>query len=77
MGWGSQTARPAVQKQLFVELSQEEKIIFDHLKSPVADSLDNIARASDRSVGQTAALLLQLEMKGCVKPLPGKFFEWV
>lgn len=77
MGWGSQTARPAVQKQLFVDLSPEEKIIFDHLKSRAADSLDNIARATDRSVGQTAALLLQLEMKGCVKPLPGKFFEWV
>ncbi|MGB1361729.1 MAG: hypothetical protein ACPG7V_00650 [Flavobacteriaceae bacterium] len=23
-----------------------------------------------------AILLLKLEMKGCVNPLPGKFFEW-
>jgi hypothetical protein len=39
--------------------------------------LDNNALQTQISVGKTATLLLKLEMKGCVNPLPGKFFEWV
>jgi len=41
------------------------------------ESLDNIALHTQNSVSKTATLLLKLEMKGCVKPLPGKFFEWI
>jgi DNA processing protein len=77
MGWESKSIGTAVQKQLFIKLNEEEKIIFDCLKLVANESLDNIAIATGFSVSKTATVLLKLEMKGCVKPLPGKFFEWV
>lgn len=78
MGWESEPiVSSGVQKQLFVDLSQEEKAIFDCFKTTAVESLDNIALATQFSVSKTASLLLKLEMKGCVKPLPGKLFEWV
>ena len=77
MGWESESITSGVQKKLFVELSQEEKVIFDCLKSVPHESLDNIAIATQFSISKTATLLLKLEMKGCVKPLPGKLFECI
>lgn len=77
MGWESEPDKAGVQKKLFVELDDEEKAIFDCLKSVSRESLDNIAIASRFPISKTATLLLKLEMKGCVKPLPGKFFEWI
>ncbi|MGB2164620.1 MAG: hypothetical protein ACPHYH_02140 [Flavobacteriaceae bacterium] len=76
MGWESQAGNNGVQKKLFVELNAEEKIIFDFLKSVPYESLDNIAIATRLPISKVAILLLKLEMKGCVNPLPGKFFEW-
>lgn len=77
MGWQAEPAPKSVQKKLFIELSSEEQAIFDCLKSVSKESLDNIALHTQNSIGKTAKLLLKLEMKGCVKPLPGKFFEWI
>jgi DNA processing protein len=76
MGWESQAGNNGVQKKLFVELNAEEKIIFDFLKSVPYESQDNIAIATSLPISKVAILLLKLEMKGCVNPLPGKFFEW-
>ena len=75
MGWELKSIGTAVQKQLFIQLNEEEKIIFDCLKLVANESLDNIAIATGFSVSKTATVLLKLEMKRCVKPLPGKFFE--
>ncbi len=77
MGWTPEPLSSGVQKKLFVELSEDEKAIFDCLKSVPQESLDNLAIATQFSVSKTATLLLKLEMKGCIKPLPGKFFEWI
>ncbi|MDC3238612.1 DNA-processing protein DprA [Flavobacteriaceae bacterium] len=77
MGWETQYQKKSIQKKMFVELDSEEKAIFECLKDGAHESLDNIALRTQISVGKTATLLLKLEMKGCVKPLPGKFFEWV
>ena len=77
-GWAeSPTLSSGVQKKLFVELDEEEKAILERLKSVPCESLDNIAIAKGFPIGKTASLLLKLEMKGYVKPLPCKFFEWV
>jgi len=77
MGWQEESSPRSVQKKLFIELSSEEQAIFDRLKTVPKESLDNIALHTQNSVSKTATLLLKLEMKGCVKPLPGKFFEWI
>jgi DNA processing protein len=77
VGWQRHPEKKGIQKKLFVELDGEEKAIFECLKDVAHESLDNIALQTQISVGKTATLLLKLETKGCVNPLPGKFFEWV
>ncbi|CAI8231843.1 MAG: DNA processing protein DprA [Flavobacteriaceae bacterium] len=77
MGWTPTPQPQGVQKKLFVTLEDEEKVIFDCLKSVAQESLDNIALSTGFSISKTATLLFKLEMKGCVKPLPGKLFEWI
>ncbi len=67
--------QPVVQKQLFVQLDSEEQRIFSQLEEGGRIKLDDIAMKSGLSIGRTASALLSMEMKGAVRPLPGKFFE--
>ena len=68
---------PKVQTQLFVELNNIEQKIFDYLFKNGKTVLDVIALDCQIPTYKLASLLLQLEMKGVVKPLPGKLFEVV
>lgn len=65
------------QVQLFVELKEEEQKIYDYLCKNRKQILDVIALDCAIPIYKLAPLLLQLEMKGVVKPLPGKLFEAV
>lgn len=67
--------KPAIQKQLFVELTEEEKIIWRFLKENGKELLDIIALNCKLPTFKIASLLLQMELKGVVRPLPGKLFE--
>lgn len=69
-------AKPApVQKQLFVELDEDEKIVFGFLETHGKDLLDNIALNCKIPTFKAASLLLNMELKGVIRPLPGKLFE--
>ncbi|MDT7832584.1 DNA-processing protein DprA [Flavobacteriaceae bacterium S356] len=75
LGWDTiLEPKREVQKQLFVELGVEEQKIYEYLKHKKAQLLDVIALECNISTFQLAAILLQLELKGVVKPLPGKMF---
>lgn len=65
----------AIQKQLFVELTADEKPIFNYLKEHPKAHLDSIAIACGLPIYKVTTLLLDLELKGVLKPLPGKLFE--
>jgi DNA processing protein len=62
---------------LFVELDADEKIIFKYLKKESKSPLDGIAIACEMPTSKAAYLLLNLELKGVCRPLPGKEFELV
>ncbi len=64
-----------IQKQLFVELSNTEQKVYDYLLKNGKQPLDVIAIECAIPIYKLAPLLLQLEMKGVVQPLPGKLFE--
>ncbi|WP_111683145.1 DNA-processing protein DprA [Winogradskyella tangerina] len=64
-----------VQKQLFVELEEEEKRIYNHLKNNEKQQLDVIALECEIPTYKLAGILLNMELKGVVRPLPGKLFE--
>jgi DNA processing protein len=64
-----------VQKQLFIELNQTEQTIYDYLQKDGKQSLDIIALDCNIPLYQLSSILLQMELKGITKPLPGKMFE--
>lgn len=69
--------KPAIQKQLFVELDTEEKAIFNYLKTNEKQLLDIIALECDMPIFKVAGVLLNMELKGVIRPLPGKLFELI
>ena len=78
LNWDLQTTTtPTIQKQLFVELNDEEKTIYNYLKANEKQLLDTISLFCKIPVFKTASLLLNMELKGVVRPLPGKWFEIV
>jgi DNA processing protein len=69
--------RGPIQKQLFVELNEHEENIYNYLIKEGKQNLDLIALNCEYPIHKTATLLLNLELKGVAKPLPGKMFEAV
>lgn len=67
--------QPAIQKQLFVELEVDEKKIYSFLSTNSKQLLDVIALQCDLPTFKVASALLQMELKGVIRPLPGKLFE--
>ena len=67
--------KPAIQKKLFVELNDEEKVIYNYLKENDKQLLDVIALNCNIPTYKAASVLLNMELKGVIRPLPGKLFE--
>ncbi|WP_372937799.1 DNA-processing protein DprA [Seonamhaeicola sp.] len=67
--------KPTVQKQLFVELDATEKLIYNYLKENNKQQLDIIALNCGLPIFKVSSTLLNMELKGVVRPLPGKMFE--
>ncbi|WP_320815974.1 DNA-processing protein DprA [Flavobacterium sp.] len=65
----------AIQKQLFVSLEPEEQKVYDYLLKTGKEDLDSIAIACELPTYKLSSLLLNMELKGVIKPLPGKLFE--
>ncbi len=66
-----------IQKQLFVELDENERRIYNYLKENDKQLLDLIAVECKIPTYKLAGILLNMELKGVVRPLPGKLFEVV
>ncbi len=66
-----------VQTQLFIELTREENQIVDCLKTADKKSIDELYLQTNLPQSLVATHLLQLELKGMVTALPGKFYKLV
>jgi len=64
-----------IQKQLFVTLDYEEEKIYNYLQKNGKQLLDIIALECDFPVYKISSILLNMELKGVIRPLPGKLFE--
>jgi DNA processing protein len=54
-----------------------EKVIYNYLRDNGKQLLDVIALNCNMPTYKLAGLLLNMELKGVVRPLPGKLFEIV
>ena len=70
----SEKSKP-VQKQLFVDLDNDEQKIYDYLLKNGKELLDIIALECEFPVYKISSILLNMELKGVIRPLPGKLFE--
>ncbi len=75
MNWEREENNKAVQQSLFVELDEEEEKIVALLRNGSEVAFDLIVANSGYTFSKTSALLLNLEFKGVVKPLPGRVFK--
>jgi DNA processing protein len=75
LNWDVKTSAKTIQKQLFVALEPEEQQLYDYLLKNGKQLLDVMALQCQFSIQKTAVLLLNMELKGIVRPLPGKEFE--
>jgi len=77
MGWEekSQKAKGKSQKEIFIELTKEEKIIVDLLNEKETVHIDEINLRSGLSSSAIAAAILNLELQNVVNGLPGKMYK--
>jgi len=77
MGWEEKSQKSGVrsQKELFIELSKDEKIIVEILKEKDLVHVDELNFKSGLSNSSMAAAILNLELQGVVATLPGKLYR--
>lgn len=75
LNWDIENKSKPVQKQLFVELEVDEQKIYDFLLKNGKELLDVIALQCDFPIYKISGMLLNMELKGVIRPLPGKLFE--
>ena len=75
LNWDIENKTKIIQKQLFVELEEEEQKIYDYLLKNGKELLDIIALQCEFPIYKISGMLLNMELKGVIRPLPGKLFE--
>lgn len=75
LNWDIETKKENKQTQLFIDLEGEEKLVFEKLKEIGKAEIDTLSLACNLPTYKLASILMNLELSGCVRPLPGKQFE--
>lgn len=75
LNWDLEKASKPVQKKLFVTLDEEEQLIYDYLQKKGKELLDIIALECNFPIYKISGILLNMELKSVIRPLPGKLFE--
>jgi DNA processing protein len=78
LGW-KQACRPIATKpsSLFHEWSPAEQAIVDLFTEKNPRHVEEIYRYSRLSTTEAASVLLQLELQGYLRSVPGKMYEWI
>ncbi|MDY6800317.1 MAG: DNA-processing protein DprA [Bacteroidota bacterium] len=80
LGWEPENKmnQKDIQRHLFVELNDEEKIIVEILKSNTKElPIDTICLKAQMPTSKVSPILLELEFKGILKTLPGKTYKLI
>ena len=77
LNWKSERSKPPVQRTLFSELDENEKLVYELLVKQGEMNIDAICRSTGIPVYKLSSLLLQMEFKGLVKCYPGNLYQTV
>jgi DNA processing protein len=76
LNWDTTTKKvKPTQRELFIELSDDEKVIYKLLSTHEQLSIDEITFGSKLNPSQIAAAILGLEMQNIIAMLPGKIYK--
>ncbi len=75
LNWDIKEKTKSIQKQLFIDLNPDEQKIYDFLLKNGKELLDIIAIECDFPIFKMSGILINMELKGIIRPLPGKLFE--
>lgn len=75
MGWQAKKVQKKLQAELFIDLSNDEKLIIDILKEKDLTHIDEINMRSNLASSSIAAAILNLELQNIVAGLPGKMYK--
>lgn len=75
LNWDIEKKVKSIQKSLFVDLEPDEQKVYDFLVKNGKELLDIIALQCDFPIFKISGVLLSMELKGVIRPLPGKLFE--
>lgn len=75
MGWVTKKPKPKKQKELFIELTADEKAVLHLLQQKDAVHIDEINLHSGLTSSAAAAAILNLELQSVVSSLPGKMYR--
>jgi DNA processing protein len=75
MGWQQKKKTTKITKELFIELTPDEKIIVGILKQKEQSGIDEINFTSGLSSSAVAAAILSLEMQNVIQSFPGKQYR--
>lgn len=75
MGWEDVNIKKQIQKQLFVELDEEEQHIMDILKQHQELGIDRLSILAKFPISKVSVKTLSLEFKGLIHCLPGKLIR--
>lgn len=77
MRWDKLDQQKNVQKQFFVELTPQEQAIVKVLENTDSKGIDQLSYDTQLHPSEMAGILLELEFKGMIQPLPGKRYMLV
>jgi DNA processing protein len=75
MGWEEKKKQPKKQRELFIELTPEERIVVDVLKQKETVGIDELFLTTGLSSSSIAGAILSLELQNVVISLPGKVYK--
>lgn len=75
LNWDIEVKKENKQTQLFLDLKPEEQLVVEKLSEIGKAEIDVLSLACGLPTYKLASILMNLELSGCVRPLPGKQFE--
>jgi DNA processing protein len=75
LGWEQKKAKAKPQRQLFISLTTDEKILVDILKEKDVVHIDELYLKSGLNSSSVAASMLSLEFENVITSLPGKMYK--
>jgi DNA processing protein len=75
--WEEKKLKPKAQRELFIDFTDDEKIILDIFKEKESAHIDELFLKSGLSSSSIAASMLNLELQNVIVSLPGKMYRLV